>query len=101
MMMMMMKTMMMRMSMMMMTMMMMIPRFIQHLANGTTLSIVTFGMEARLILPPTVVTDTNRETLYGRVGINMLMSILMSVMVMVTVTAMKMTAMMMIMMIDA
>ena len=70
--------MMMMMVMMMMMMMMMIPRFIQHLANGTTLSIVTFGMEARLILPPTVVTDTNRETLYGRVGISMLMSILMS-----------------------
>ena len=54
--------------MMMMILMMMTPRFIQHLANGTTLSIVTFGMEARLILPPTVVTDTNRETLYGRVS---------------------------------
>ena len=50
--------------------MMLTPRFIQHLANGTTLSIVTFGMEARLILPPTVVTDTNRETLYGRVSQN-------------------------------
>ena len=30
-------------------MMMIAPRFIQHLANGTTLSIVTFGMEARLV----------------------------------------------------
>ena len=24
-------------------------------------------MQARLVLPPTVVTDTNRESLYGRV----------------------------------
>ena len=30
-------------------MMMIAPRFIQHLANGTTLSIVTFGMEASLV----------------------------------------------------
>ena len=58
-------------------------RFIQHLANGTTLSIVTFGMQARLVLPPTVVTDTNRESLYGRVRmVFMIMTLIMVVVLM-------------------
>ena len=60
-----------------------VARFIQHLANGTTLSIVTFGMQARLVLPPTVVTDTNRESLYGRVRmVFMIMTLIMVVVLM-------------------
>ena len=42
-------------------------RFIQNLPNGTTLSIITFGMQARVTLPPTVITDTNREDLCSRI----------------------------------
>ena len=42
-------------------------RFIQHLSVGTTLSIVTMGQSSRLVLPPTVVTSANRESLAGRV----------------------------------
>ncbi len=42
-------------------------RFIQYLPTGSELSIVTFGNEAKVDLPPTVVTDTNREGLHGRI----------------------------------
>lgn len=42
-------------------------RFIQYLPTGTELSIVTFGTEAKVDLPPTVVTDANREGLHGRI----------------------------------
>ncbi len=42
-------------------------RFIQYLPTGSELSIITFGSEANLDLPPTVVTDSNREGLHGRI----------------------------------
>ena len=42
-------------------------RFIQHLPVGSEVSIITFGKEANMNLPPTVVTDTNREGLHGRI----------------------------------
>ena len=64
-----------------------VARFIQHLANGTTLSIVTFGMQARLVLPPTVVTDTNRESLYGRVRMVLVIMTLIMVVVLMMMSA--------------
>ena len=42
-------------------------RFINNLKEGTMLSIITFGREGNLVLPPTVVTHTNREGLHGRI----------------------------------
>ena len=42
-------------------------RFISYLPVGTELSIVTFGSRASLNLPPTIVTDQNREGLHGRI----------------------------------
>ena len=42
-------------------------RFINGLKEGSMLSIITFGKEANLVLPPTVVTQTNREGLHGRI----------------------------------
>lgn len=42
-------------------------RFLQHLPLGSEVSIITFGKEATLNLPPTVVTDANREGLHGRI----------------------------------
>lgn len=42
-------------------------RFIQYLPTGSELSIITFGSEAKVDLPPTVVTDLNREGLHGRI----------------------------------
>ena len=42
-------------------------RFFQHLPIGSHVSIVTFGGAATVNLPPTVVTDINREGLHGRI----------------------------------
>ena len=42
-------------------------RFVSYLPVGSELSIITFGKTADLNLPPTVVTDTNREGLHGRI----------------------------------
>ena len=42
-------------------------RFIQYLPTGSELSIISFGTEAKVNLPPTVVTDANREGLHGRI----------------------------------
>lgn len=42
-------------------------RFVSYLPVGSELSIITFGSTADLNLPPTVVTDTNREGLHGRI----------------------------------
>ena len=42
-------------------------RFISLLEEGTILSIITFGSEGSLVLPPTVVTENNREGLHGRI----------------------------------
>ena len=42
-------------------------RLINTLAEGTMLSIVTFGSEGTLVLPPTLVTHHNRQGLHGRV----------------------------------
>ena len=42
-------------------------RFINNLKDGTMLSIITYGREGNLVLPPTVVTHTNREGLHGRI----------------------------------
>ena len=36
-------------------------RFIQYLPTGSELSIISFGTESKVDLPPTVVTDDNRE----------------------------------------
>ena len=48
-------------------------RFIQYLPTGSELSIISFGIEAKVNLPPTVVTDTNREGLHGRIPRKVLM----------------------------
>ena len=42
-------------------------RFLNYVPAGAEVSIVTFGKEAALNLPPTVVTDANREGLHGRI----------------------------------
>ena len=42
-------------------------RFIQYLPTGSELSIISFGTESKVDLPPTVVTDDNREGLHGRI----------------------------------
>ena len=42
-------------------------RFVSYLPIGSELSIITFGKTADINLPPTVVTDTNREGLHGRI----------------------------------
>jgi hypothetical protein len=42
-------------------------RFLNYLPVGSEISIVTFGKEAALNLPPTIVTDANREGLHGRI----------------------------------
>ena len=42
-------------------------RFIQYVPVGTEISIITFGKDASLNLPPTIVTDANREGLHGRI----------------------------------
>ena len=42
-------------------------RFVSYLPVGSELSIITFGKTADINLPPTVVTDTNREGLHGRI----------------------------------
>lgn len=42
-------------------------RFIQYLPTGSELSIISYGSEAKVDLPPTVVTDANREGLHGRI----------------------------------
>jgi hypothetical protein len=40
---------------------------VSYLPVGSELSIITFGKTADINLPPTVVTDTNREGLHGRI----------------------------------
>ena len=42
-------------------------RFLSYLPAGAEVSIITFGKEAAMNLPPTVVTDANREGLHGRI----------------------------------
>ena len=42
-------------------------RFLNYLPVGAEVSIITFGKEAAMNLPPTVVTDANREGLHGRI----------------------------------
>ena len=42
-------------------------RFVSYIPVGSELSIITFGKTADINLPPTVVTDTNREGLHGRI----------------------------------
>ena len=42
-------------------------RFLNYLPVGAQVSIITFGKEAAMNLPPTVVTDANREGLHGRI----------------------------------
>ncbi len=42
-------------------------RLLQRLPVGAEVSAITFGKEATLNLPPTVVTDENREGLHGRI----------------------------------
>lgn len=42
-------------------------RFIGNIPTGAMLSIITFGREGSLVLPPTVVTSFNREGLHGRI----------------------------------
>lgn len=42
-------------------------RFVSYIPVGSELSIITFGTTADINLPPTVVTDTNREGLHGRI----------------------------------
>jgi hypothetical protein len=42
-------------------------RFVSYIPVGSELSIITFGKAADINLPPTVVTDTNREGLHGRI----------------------------------
>ena len=42
-------------------------RFLKYLPVGSEVSIVSFGKEAAMNLPPTVVTDANREGLHGRI----------------------------------
>ena len=42
-------------------------RFIANIPTGAMLSIITFGREGSLVLPPTVVTPFNREGLHGRI----------------------------------
>ena len=42
-------------------------RFISALPDGLELAIITFGAEAVLVLPPTLLGPANREGVYGRV----------------------------------
>ena len=42
-------------------------RFINNLKEGTMLSIITYGRAGSLVLPPTLVTEANREGLHGRI----------------------------------
>lgn len=42
-------------------------RFIQYLPTGSELSIISYGTEATVNLPPTVVTEANKEGLHGRI----------------------------------
>ena len=42
-------------------------RFIQRLPIGSQVTIITFGKEATINLPSTILTDTNREGLHGRI----------------------------------
>ena len=42
-------------------------RFLNYVPVGAEVSIITFGKEAAMNLPPTVVTDANREGLHGRI----------------------------------
>ncbi|CAB4068963.1 unnamed protein product [Lepeophtheirus salmonis] len=42
-------------------------RFIQYIPVGTQLNIISFGSESVIDLPATIVTDSNREGLHGRI----------------------------------
>ena len=42
-------------------------QFIARLPSGSNLAIITYGATAAVSLPPTAVTDTNREGLHGRI----------------------------------
>jgi len=42
-------------------------RFLQWVPAGSVVSVVAYGKQAKLVLPPTVVDSANREALHGRV----------------------------------
>ena len=47
-------------------------RLINHVPTGDQIGIVTFGANARVNIEPTIVTESNREGLYGRIPFRLL-----------------------------
>ena len=47
-------------------------RLVNHVPTGDQIGIVTFGANARVNIEPTIVTESNREGLYGRIPFRLL-----------------------------